>query len=639
MKTRLLAALLVLGVLAAASVWVILRRPPGRKRGTGAVYRLVFDVQSGDLEREQIARAVLPALQQRIDPDGIRQVKLSLLGAKRIEVRLPAGNAEAVEARLAYEEALAWLAARNVTDSELRQIVSSPAGQVDARIDKHARGSAELARLLRELVKRYQTREAAAAGGDEAARSRARLAYAEKRQQVEAQNVSPALLAAILRTYVRAGEGDVPALSKQELARRVRACQAQLEDLKAAHPPRAAEIEAVAAKYRAWASKRPPLADPADLKRRIARGGVLEFRIAPAPPGGGQSPFVSAEYVDRYLKELRQPGGPDEMHAANERFLWFPIATDESDFDGLITGRDWLGKPHVLLYNHPEHMMLMEAQGGWRLSRAYETTDARGLAAVGFELDERGAERFARLTSAHKRWRMAILLDDEAYSAPVIKEVISRRGIIEMGARPDPDEVKNLVRTLGAALTRFPWRLSPEPVSESIVRPSADSADYVSPRQGTQVTFAFRDDATLEDPSTKQAVLPSAETVRCIFRRQASKMGLTRIKESLLVESETPPGAVVSSIERYDANGDARITLQEWTASDLQAACFRCADADADGALSDRELKRAGAAKHYIISTAESDAGLVREAVLEAFGRSLEDPEKTVAASFITHSR
>ncbi|MEO0108825.1 MAG: carbamoyltransferase HypF, partial [candidate division WOR-3 bacterium] len=60
------------------------------------------------------------------------------------------------------------------------------------------------------------------------------------------------------------------------------------------------------------------------------------------------------------------------------------------------------------------------------------------------DIDEAGAKAFYRLTSSHVKKCMAILLDDEAISAPVIQSAISERGLIT--GRFPREEVDEMVR-------------------------------------------------------------------------------------------------------------------------------------------------------------------------------------------------
>ena len=71
---------------------------------------------------------------------------------------------------------------------------------------------------------------------------------------------------------------------------------------------------------------------------------------------------------------------------------------------------------------------------GGDIRRAWVTRDDLGQPAVGFSLTPDGARRFAELTSANIGRQVAIVLDDEVQSAPVIETAITRgEGIIRGG--------------------------------------------------------------------------------------------------------------------------------------------------------------------------------------------------------------
>ena len=454
-----LAVIAALVVVAAAIVawltWAVFLRD------SGYVYRVVFTIESGDVESEKVLQSMRPILEKRLDP---KKVQLALLGGNRIEIRVPLKDAAAAEAWLAYQAALQRLTAGNITDDEIERIQESPSGhQRDVQIQRIAGANTALGDRLRELAQAYAARAKAIASGAPAERSETRLAYAKKRKEINQYNIDIGRLTAILGNYVSPQERSARDADKEELNKRQKAYESGLKKLVEAHKPREGEIREVDDLHRKYANERRYLEDPADLKRLIAKAGVLEFRIAPERPRGDNA-RLSQSQVDRYTKWLRQPNGAEEMRANNEPYLWFGIRGDLDDFADLNVESDETGKPHVLLHNEPSAMMLSEGAGGWRLAGAFLDRDSHGRPAVGFEFDDLGAGKFARLTSANKGRRLTILLDDEAFSSPTIKAVISKRGIIEM-AKVDRAEVDDLIRTLEAG--SLPGRLNPQPVVES----------------------------------------------------------------------------------------------------------------------------------------------------------------------------
>lgn len=110
---------------------------------------------------------------------------------------------------------------------------------------------------------------------------------------------------------------------------------------------------------------------------------------------------------------------------------------------------------------------------GKYLTRAHETVDESGGAAVGFNFNTRGAFLFQKLTSLNgprsdgSFRNLAVLLDERIHTAPVIRSTISDSGMIS--GRYTRDEVNELIGVLKAGALEVP--LKPDPVSEFSVGP------------------------------------------------------------------------------------------------------------------------------------------------------------------------
>ena len=422
-----------------------------------------------------LADRMITTLKNRVDPQGLRSLEWRPLGNNRIEIRMPAGSTESTKAKNEYIAALEELEQKNIHRNELRRLFQADPEKRTAEIDALAGQDAALKDKLADLIKAYDAMEAAgkalaAAKGDAAkakvqdAYDNAIIEYENRMQSVEAANINPQQLQAILANYIPESEAEAIG-NKAEVKALLERFNREMSDLPEKFPARAAELNKVKDKYITWANGRQRLDDPADLKRLIAKAGVLEFRIAPYAPGQGKFSIPPAE-VQRYVEELAKEG-PDGGRKRNEPLLWFPIREEREKYSRLITA-DYAGKSYVLLYNQAGNEMLHQAgAGGWSLSSSYPTTDQNGRPAVGFEFDAAGAKRFAELTSNHVGNVLAVLLDDEVYSAPVIQAIISSRGIIE--GNFTRDEVRDLVRTLEAG--SLPARLNPDPVAESSFGP------------------------------------------------------------------------------------------------------------------------------------------------------------------------
>jgi len=89
-------------------------------------------------------------------------------------------------------------------------------------------------------------------------------------------------------------------------------------------------------------------------------------------------------------------------------------------------------------------------------------------------MNDAGANLLHALTSGNMGEHMAILLDNEVYSAPVIQAAISSSGIITMGTF-DSEEVNNLIKILRAG--SLPAKLVETPVAESSFGPTFGKAN------------------------------------------------------------------------------------------------------------------------------------------------------------------
>ncbi len=79
-----------------------------------------------------------------------------------------------------------------------------------------------------------------------------------------------------------------------------------------------------------------------------------------------------------------------------------------------------------------------------------------------FDLNRRGGRAFQQVTGAHIGDRIAIVLDGEVVSAPVVRDRIGSRGSIEMGAGDAIDEANDLALVLRAGALPAPLRIMEE---------------------------------------------------------------------------------------------------------------------------------------------------------------------------------
>jgi preprotein translocase subunit SecD len=87
------------------------------------------------------------------------------------------------------------------------------------------------------------------------------------------------------------------------------------------------------------------------------------------------------------------------------------------------------------------------------LKRVYPSNDPGGPA-IGFEMNPDGAKRFARMTGEHVGEQIAIIVNGEIYSAPVVRMQISSTGVIN--GLEDQKEADMLVKALSSGSLKAP---------------------------------------------------------------------------------------------------------------------------------------------------------------------------------------
>lgn len=426
---------------------------------------------SGNVTDEMIR-----TLKERVDPNGLRMLEWRPRGANRFEVRMPAGKVETQRAQALFRQAIEDLERANVQRSDLRRVERSQ--KRGAFIDRLAGDDLELKRLLQRLADAYDRKQKTGSQDDISA-------WEAAQDRILERNVRTQVLRSIVNGYVTPArleklKGKPKALRKAKAEKKD--YTDRIEKFRTRHKPNPSQLAGVdkaIACYQKWADIRRELEDPADLIRLITKAGVLEFRIAPYAPGARAERDVTRlgkTDVDRYVKTLRNTldkEGPEGLARRADPYLWFPVR-ERRGYGGLVTS-PYAGREYILLHNTKGKSILQRrGRGAWKLDNAFLGSDRRGLPAVDFQMDEAGGRYMDALTSGHVRYCMAILLDNEVYSAPVIRSAISRRGQITMGD-PDQEEVNDLIKILRAG--SLPARLNRTPVAQSTFGPTFGEAN------------------------------------------------------------------------------------------------------------------------------------------------------------------
>ncbi|MBZ0173505.1 MAG: protein translocase subunit SecD, partial [Phycisphaerales bacterium] len=227
---------------------------------------------------------------------------------------------------------------------------------------------------------------------------------------------------------------------------------------------------------------RTSLDDPEDLKRLISAAGVPGFRIVIDPQSAAtqnthpEEARLRAELLERGPGNVRSrdarwckindittfPAGPDTIEQLN--------AMEQNpsaffDMRGYVCER-YDGEYYVLCWD-TRGMRLTRAEGEWRIANAFQSVDDVGRPAIGFEMDPRGAAKLGEMTGPNVGNKMAVMLDEELYTAPVLNANISRSGIIEGDFTTKQINYIIQVMTAGSLSAN----LSAEPISQNTIAP------------------------------------------------------------------------------------------------------------------------------------------------------------------------
>ncbi|MCA9288095.1 MAG: protein translocase subunit SecD, partial [Phycisphaerales bacterium] len=448
---------------------------------------LIYSVAIGPGESaEQVLERTIDVLKRRVDPDGLFEISMVAAGRDRIEITMPLPGERVKELRAQYEAALEAVGRMSLTDSEFNRLMAMDRAAREAEITRIAQGNPPLEANLRAAATAADTGRDAARAVSQAIASgspaeeidnlAAMKADADSRfASIRAEVLGSSLTAEMVRQALSLSNREsrlededsgqmVPIPSERQRA---------LDALRERFPESRPALEGAVEAFNQYTAERRTLDDPQDLVRLLRGSGVLNFRITVDP---GQHPD------EQRLRAELQERGPTGTSAADAR--WFKINQIRTWYDSLQTYEaltanpagyflargyvveEWGGEYWMLCWD-VDGYRLTSAEGQWSVAAAFPQTDRQGRPGIGFEMDPRGATLLGRLTGAHVSDQMAVLLDDEVYTAPNLNSQISRSGIIE-GAFSQ-QEIQYIVRVLSAGSLQA--KLSREPISQITIGP------------------------------------------------------------------------------------------------------------------------------------------------------------------------
>jgi len=488
----LILILFVLGVCA----WAII--PPSERLRLGKDLRggvsMVYTVRMPEgADREAVLMQVIEVLKNRVNPTGVLDITITPQGVDRIEVVMPLPSPEVRALQVAFAEAVDEVIARGqIRAIDLEEALR--AGNAPQRFGSEGIIGEQVVELqeayARSRALRGELQEVIFAGADpdevdrlERQIATVELAEERLRGEVLERNIDEGRLR---RALGLATEGPVQTdaqgrARQDEQGRPVLGPsprESELAVIRNEFPHLTSLIEQAVESHDAYMARRTSLDDPEDLKRLLRGAGVLEFRIAVrnSSPEGVNPP---------QLREQMQQSGPEHTDSPVAR--WFPINDLKQWYSGpaelalleadpvsfFASARDLVaaesrGEIYLLLYTSPSKSLTHTEGTRWSVNNVTREVDQLGRPAVGFELDAAGGRRMSRLTGPHVDQPMAIVLDGEVYSAPRLMGSIARRG--QITGTFSEAELSYLVRVLAAGSLEA--RLSPEPISTSILGPS-----------------------------------------------------------------------------------------------------------------------------------------------------------------------
>jgi SecD/SecF fusion protein len=217
----------------------------------------------------------------------------------------------------------------------------------------------------------------------------------------------------------------------------------------------------------------------ARIKEIIQNQGLLAFRIIADVSDGYPLDVERQKWQD--WRAANPEGTPAEFNRVPEadggpraEINWYPTSADGSAREALA-GQATDGALPVLMMDaiHPEWSESTRSYVfvGGDLSYVGPTLDNKGMPAVAFEFSAGRKTAFTDFTTEYKDRGMAIILNNEVFSAPNINDTLPGQGIIQGGLQGfTQEEVKELTTVLRTGSLK--------------VLPQLESESYVGPGLG-----------------------------------------------------------------------------------------------------------------------------------------------------------
>lgn len=474
--------------------------------GVSLVYSV--KVPEGQLP-ETVLGQVIEVLKQRVNPQGVLDIAMQPQGADRIEVVMPLPSSEVralqVDAKKRLDD---FLSKTQISAVELDAALAT--GSAANRFGKQNPGVIELESAwngMRQAKSDFAALEGSGASAEQKSAAEDKvvsteLRYDTLRAQILSKTLAPARVVRAIELSTQpqaerdaAGKVVLGDDGKPKLGMSPR--EKELAAIKLEFPTLGADLDELVAANDRYLAKRTGLDDPQDLIRLMRGAGVLEFRIAVNPnKSEGVNPQALRSELATKGPRSGDPGVA-RWFKVNDLKQWYDKAEElealkanpESFFAMRnLVAAESAGEIYLLLYDSPAKSLTHSDGAPWGLTNAYRTVDQRlGSEAVGFQLDQAGGQRMSQLTGAHVGEPMAIVLDDEVYSAPRLNSMISDSGVVT--GQFSQEEISYLIRVLTAGSLEA--KVSSDPISVNILGPSIGADNLSKGLEATIISVAI----------------------------------------------------------------------------------------------------------------------------------------------------
>jgi SecD/SecF fusion protein len=450
---------------------------------------LIYTIDLKPEDDSDVVDRTINVLKDRVNPQGLFEISFQQLGRDRVEITMPLPNEKVQRLRKEFNAALEKLRDYSIDSDAFQRAMRLPGAERDAALDAlmDTPPRRELLAPVKEAVTKaeetragYDAAKMAGPTGPELdtlleAAGEAEAALEQARDRVLASTVSSDEFRAALELPERAHRVEDPKTKeiveipspRQQAVTGIRERIGRLTGAEAT-------IDAILAIHKTYSENRRGLDDPSDLVRLLQGAGVLNFRIAVNPGSRPEETRLRQELRERGPGNVKVDGAA--WYRINSINGWYDdtdsLKTLRDDPANYFAGRYGLiaeerdGLYYVLLHD-AQGLRLTQAEGDWSLTAAFQTQDQLGRPAIGFRMDPKGASLMGDLTERNQGRNMAIVLDDQVYSAPRINSRIAGEGVIE--GVFTAEEIDYLIKTMGAGSLQA--KLGERPISQSILAP------------------------------------------------------------------------------------------------------------------------------------------------------------------------